>query len=237
MRKHILCFCFFVLFSILYAGDVATFVNLGFSDDGSFFAFGQHGLTDEKYQGYAEIYCVDVQANDFVPAGRFKTSPTVETADKDSKNIFLSLLDRASLTLSKWNINQKNEGRPIYVLTNESMNEKTLIFRDFETNDEYTVVLHKKHKTDMSSSFYISVEIIKPNGSKISGKTGQMDKIRPGVKDYVIKKILIDKSNTSLIFVIEKHIYNKEGNSIRYMVETMKLSAGMGGSQSDIQGP
>lgn len=223
MRKPLFYFVFFILFSFLYAGDIANFVNLGFSNDGSYFAFGEHGLTDEKYQGYAEIFCVDVMENKFVPSGSFKTSPTVETAEKDSKNIFLSLLDRASLTLSKWNINQKNTGRPIYVLTDESLKEKTLLFRDFETDDEYTVVMHKEQKSGMESSFYISVEIIKPNGSKVIKETGQRGKTRAGVKDYVIKKIIIDKTNTSLVFVIEKHIYNKLGDSIRYMVETVKL--------------
>lgn len=223
MRKPILSFCFFLLFSFIYAGDIANFVNLGFSPDGNYFAFGQHGLTDEDYRGYAEIFCVDVEENGFVPSGTFKISPTVETADKDSKNIFLSLLDRASLTLSKWKINQKNEGRPIYVLNTDTLSEKTLIFRDFETNDEYTVILNKKQKYNLEVSFNISIEIIKPNGSKIIKETGRKDIVRAGVKDYVIKKILIDKTNTSLIFVIEKHMYNKTGNSIRYMIETLKL--------------
>ncbi len=223
MRKLRFCILFIFLGFSIYAGDIATFESIGFSPDGSKFVFGEHGLTDETYRAYAEIYGVDVAGNDFLPQGIFRTRPTSETADKDSKSIFLSLMDRANYSLKKWNIQQKNKGRPLFVLTNSTMNENTLLFRDFETNDEYVVVMHKDKGSGLEASFYISVEIIKPNGSKITRKVGNINKTRAGVKDYAIKKILIDKTNTSLVFVIEKHIYNKNGNSIRYMVETIKL--------------
>ena len=197
MRKAMISFCFIFCSFFLFAGDIATFVNLGFSADGSKFAFGQYGLTDQTYRAYAEIYGVDVAENKFLPSGRFITSPTSETADKDSKNIFLSLLDRANPSLLKWKISDKNEGRAIYAATDSTINETTLIFKDFEIN--------------------------KPNGNKIKKAAGQKGKTRSGVRDYAIKKVIIDNTNTSLIFVIEKHQYDKLGNSIRYMVETIKL--------------
>nr|WP_314780960.1 DUF2259 domain-containing protein [uncultured Treponema sp.] len=223
MRKAIISFCFVFCSFFLFAGDIATFVNLGFSADGSKFAFGQYGLTDQTYRAYAEIYGVDVAENNFLPSGRFITSPTSETADKDSKNIFLSLLDRANPSLLKWKIKDKNEGRAIYAATDSTINETTLIFKDFETNDEYKVMLYKDKKSNLEASFYIEVEIIKPNGNKIKKTAGQKGKTRSGVRDYAIKKVIIDNTNTSLIFVIEKHQYDKLGNSIRYMVETIKL--------------
>ncbi len=223
MRKTLLSCVFIICSLFVYAGDIANFVNLGFSPDGSKFAFGVHGLTDETYRAYAEIFCIDIVKNEFLPSGTFKTSPSSETADKDSKNVFLSLLDRANYSLTKWNIKQKNEGRAVYVSTDTTINENTLIFRDFETDDEYTVILHKDRKSGFETSFYITCEIVKPNGSKIKREIGQKGKTRAGVKDYTIKKIIIDNSNTSLIFVIEKHIKDKSGTSIRYMVEAAKL--------------
>ncbi len=214
---------FFIFLSVfIYAGDIANFVNLGFSPDGNKFAFGEHGLTDNTYRAYGEIYCVDVKANSFLPQGIFRARPTAETANKESKSVFLSLLDRANYSLAKWNIKQKNEGRPLFVLTNATLNETSLSFRDFETNDEYLVILHKDKK-NLEASFYISVEIIKPNGSKIVKEVGNKNKTRRNVKDYAIKKIIIDNTNTSLIFVIEKHMIDKTGDSIRYMVEALKI--------------
>ena len=84
-------------------------------------------------------------------------------------------------------------------------------------------MLYKDKKSNLEASFYIEVEIIKPNGNKIKKTAGQKGKTRSGIRDYAIKKVIIDNTNTSLIFVIEKHQYDKLGNSIRYMVETIKL--------------
>lgn len=223
MRKifFFLCFGFISFFS--YAGDIANFVNLGFSSDGTKFAFGQYGRVDTTYRSYAEIYCVDVQNNSFLPSGVFKTSPTKETENTDGKTTFLKLLDRANYSLEKWKINQKNEGRPLYVLTDQTLTAQTLTFRDFETNDEYTVIMHKEKKSNLEAAFYITVEVIKPNGAKNKYEIGQKGKIRSGIRDYTIKKVIIDNTNKSLIFIIEKLVYDKSGNSTRYMVEAMML--------------
>ncbi len=223
MRKIRFCIILFFFGLLAYAGDIAIFESLGFSPDGSKFVFAEHGLTDETYRAYAEIYGVDVARNAFLRNGIFKTRPSSETAGKDSNTVFLEVLDRANYALKKWNIQSKNKGRPLFVLTNATINDNTLIFRDFETNDEYVVVLHKNKHSGLAASFYIIVEIIKPNGSKIVKEVGNRNTTRSGVKDYAIKKVLIDDTNTSLVFVIEKHVYNKTGNSIRYMVETLKL--------------
>ena len=86
---------------LLFAGDVANLVNLGFSPDGMTYAFGEYGITDQTYRSYAEIYIVDVAKNDFVKSGIFKTSPSALTANKDSKSVFLALQKRAGNAFSK----------------------------------------------------------------------------------------------------------------------------------------
>ena len=60
---------------LLFAGDVANLVNLGFSPDGMTYAFGEYGITDQTYRSYAEIYIVDVAKNDFVKSGIPRLKP------------------------------------------------------------------------------------------------------------------------------------------------------------------
>lgn len=222
MRKTLILLSFLISFSV-YAGDVANFVNLGFSPDGTKFAFGQHGVKDGTYEAYAEIYLVDIVSNTFLSDGVFKTSPTKNTYGADSKSVFLALLNRAQPYLTRRNISQSLPGRPLYSQTDENKNDKTLLFRDFETNEEYTVVMHTEKKTSMEASFYITADIIKPDGAKIRKQIGRPEYTRKGVKAYAIKKIFIDNTNSSLVFIIEKKEYDKTGDSIRYMAEVMPL--------------
>ncbi len=207
----------------LHAGDIANFVNLGFSADGSKFAFGQHGLQDKTYRAYAEIYAVDIAANTFLPNGVFKMSPSKHTEGKESRVAFLSLQNRAQAALSRWNISETRQGRILYAQTDATAGNETLFFRDFQTNDEYTVVLNSTRKTKIDSSFSLIVEKIKPNGSKVKKQVGNPDYIRSGVKSYAVKKIIIDDTAGALVFIIEKNEYTSAGDSFRYMVETAIL--------------
>ena len=80
MKKSVICSLVLLLgISASWAGDVASFVDKGFSEDGKYYVFGQYGKTDKKYQGYAEIYQVDIAANDYVENGVFTTKPTAPT--------------------------------------------------------------------------------------------------------------------------------------------------------------
>ena len=65
----------------------------------------------------------------------------------------------------------------------------------------------------------MDIEKTKPNGTKIKQQVGRPDYIRSGVKNYAVKKILIDDSAHALIFIIEKNEYSAAGDSFRYMVE------------------
>lgn len=206
----------------LFAGDVANLVSLGFSPDGMTYAFGEYGVTDKTYRSYAELHIVDVAKNTFVKNGTFKTSPSALTANKDSKSVFLALQNRAGAALAKNKINEKNEGRPIYAQSEKTKEHTNFMFRDFETNYEYTVVLHKKTK-GMDVAFYITVDVVAPDGSKTSYTVGNKDYFRPSVKDYNIKRVLINNNNSALVFIIEKVVRDNTGDCIRYMVETVKL--------------
>ena len=92
MKKVFLaCAALFVGVASCFAGDVASFVDKGFTADGKYYIFGQYGKTDKKFQGWAEIYLVDIAANDYVDGGVFKTKPTAVTAGKGGKEVFEAL--------------------------------------------------------------------------------------------------------------------------------------------------
>lgn len=224
MKKSIFLVLLFLNVVItIYAGDVANFVNLGFSADGSKFAFGIHGVKDKTYQAYAEIYLIDAKANDFLENGIFKTSPTKATYALDSKVVFLDLQNRAVPYLKKYGIMQEREGRPIYSQTEETKEDRTLMFRDFETGAEYTVILHSKNVSNTESSFHITCDVITTSGNKRSYKVGHPNIVRAGTKSYSVKKIIIDNSASTLVFIIEKKEHEKGGDSVRYMAEVIKM--------------
>ena len=219
MRKLCTVIIMAAFTAAVYAGDIANFVNLGFSADGTKFAFGQYGLQDKTYRAYAEIYAVDVGANTFLQNGIFRTSPSKQTEGKDSKSTFLALQNRAQAALSKWDISETRQGRVLYAQTEATAGNQTLFFRDFQTSDEYTVVLNTAQKSKTETSFYLTVEKTKPNGTKIQKQVGRPDYIRSGVKNYSVKKILMDDTDHAMIFIIEKNEYASSGDSFRYMVE------------------
>lgn len=222
-KKFVVLFFTFVFgVALLRAGDVANLLSLGFSDDGKLYAFGEYGILDKTYQAYANMYIVDVAKNAYIKGGVFKTSPSALTVKKDSRSIFLALQNRASSVLSKNKISEKNEGRPIYAQSEKTKTSSEFEFRDFETNYTYTVILHKQNRK-LDAAFYISFTAIAPDGSKKNYSLGNKDYFRSGVKDYNIKRILINQNNDALVFVIEKVIRDKSGDCIRYMVETITL--------------
>lgn len=221
MKKTVFLSLLFLNIVAIYAGDIANFVNLGFSDDGSKFAFGIHGVKDKTYQAYAQIYLIDANTNNFLENGVFKTSPTKSTYALDSKTVFLDLQHRAIPYLKKYGITQDREGRPIYSQTEETKEDNVLMFRDFETGSEYTVVLHSKVVSNTESSFHITCDVIGTNGNKRSYRVGHPEIVRSGTKSYSIKKVIVD--NSTLVFVIEKREIEKGGDSVRYMAEVVRM--------------
>ena len=75
----------------VFAGDVAAFEDIGFSADGKYYVFGQYGKTDKKFQGWADIYQVDIEKNDYVSKGVFKIKPSAVTSDKSGLEVYESL--------------------------------------------------------------------------------------------------------------------------------------------------
>lgn len=226
MRKITVLFIFAISVAAAYAGDVANFVNLGFSSDGTRFVFGQYGKTDVNYRAYADISCVDVAKDDFVRGGRFSTSPDASTSGKDGSGVFAALQTSASDFLKKQGIDSAQQGRALYVQAENEPNLKEISFKDFETGVSYHITLKSLSEgsgSGVRSSFYLIAEMVLADGKQISKTVGLPGLKRPGVSNYLVRRILTDNSGKSLIFIVEKTQYDKNGNSVRFMVETLRL--------------
>lgn len=69
----------------VFAGDAASFDDIGFSADGKYYIFGTYGKTDMKYEPWAEIYTVDVAANNFVKGEVYKSKKGDVASDASGK--------------------------------------------------------------------------------------------------------------------------------------------------------
>ncbi len=231
MKKQLLISLVLLAAGFAFAGDAAAFVDLGLSDDGKTYVFAEYGKTDKSFQGYAEIYCVDIEKNDWIDGEVFRTAPSALTAKKSGKEVYEELLKKADWTLKKYNLKKSEPDNLLF--TRELPSSKgEIIFKDFEGSTmERNVFYHIKliknvegYGANCKSSFFISLEKQDENGNVLSRNiVGNPDIKRKGVTGYMINRIFTDKSGRNLVFVVEKEIENETGVCIRYMVETIRL--------------
>ena len=234
MKKSLVCVLVAALsLASVFAGDVASFVDLGFTDDGKYYVFGQYGKIDKKFQGWAEIYQVDIAANDYVDKGVFKTKPSAVTAEKSGREVYEALEAKSYYYMKDIKCTPANADHVLYIL--EDLNKKgtdEIKFTDFrgsdiEKPDTYTINLVPTITgtgKNVKSSFYINVVKKDADGNVLmTKKVGTPSITRKGVSNYKIERIFCDKSERNLIFVIEKMFEDDSGISIRYMVEAAQF--------------
>jgi predicted secreted protein len=231
MIKRTLCFLFLLAAGFTaFAGDVARFVDLGFSQDGNVYFFGQYGKTDKTFLPYAEIYAVDVKKNDFIQV--FKTTGTSRT--QNGTEIFDELKAKHINLLSAYNTEPVPVRQMLYLRENENRTTQGVLeFTDFEHSTvdnplHYSVTLVPYTETTgktVKSSFYIVIERKHRDGT-IIGKTvaGNPAIKREGVTGYRIEKIYSNTLGNSLAIVVEKTLIDDNGVSVRYMIETVYLN-------------
>lgn len=232
MKKIVVAGLAFILgLSGLWAGDVASFVDGGFSADGKYYVFGQYGKTDKQFQGWAEIYQVDIEKNDYVDKGVFKTNPSAVTANKNGKDVYEALEAKNYFYLKDLKCEKANADHVLYIL--EDVNKKgtdEIVFTDFrgseiEKPNTYHVQLIPTVNgagKNAKSSFFIMLEKKDSEGNIIARqKVGSPDIVRKGITNYKIERIFCDKSESNLIFIVEKMLEDDKGISIRYMVEAV----------------
>lgn len=234
MKKSVICSLILAFgLTALSAGDVATFVDKGFTSDGRYYLFGQYGKTDKNFQGWAEIYQVDIAENDYVENGVFKTKPSAVTSGKGGKEVYEALEAKSYYYLQNLKTETANPDHILYIL--DDVNKKgtdEIVFKDFrgseiENPNTYHIQLVPTMRgagKNVKSSFYINLDIKNGEGKTLrSYQIGSPDIERKGVTSYKIERIFCDKSEQNLIFVIEKMIEDDTGTSIRYMVEAAKF--------------
>ena len=234
MKKSFVCGLIMILgLTALSAGDVATFVDKGFSEDGKYYVFGQYGKTDKKFQGWAELYQVDIAANDYTDNGVFKTKPSAVTADKHGNEVFEALEGKSFYYFKDLKCEPANIDHVLYILDDvNKTGTDEIVFKDFrsadlDNADVYHIRLYPTvtgSGKNTRSSFYIMLEKKNAAGEILmSRKIGTPSINRKGVTNYKIERIFCDKSEKNLIFVIEKMMEDDTGTSIRYMVEAAQF--------------
>jgi predicted secreted protein len=209
-----------------FAGDVAQFVNLGFSADSRYFTFGQFGVLQKNSAPYAELYVVDVQKNNFVGDGARKVAyeKPVEPG-YDGEGALFNLLEESLGLAKQYKTDHLLTGRLLYLLVDGSAASDTVEFRDFITGKTYSVSLIQsatEKGKEVSSSFHIKFTIREKDATIRSLDVGTPSLKRAGVKSYHIKQIILAPDGKSLVFIIQREEQDEQGGNIRYMVETVQ---------------
>ncbi|WP_234416411.1 DUF2259 domain-containing protein [Candidatus Borreliella tachyglossi] len=214
------CFC-----SSLCFGGGVFFKNLGFSNDGLYFMFGEYGFEGEKY--YSKVYFVDVWRNDFVKHGVYTRifNEHIDHTDTAEKSLY-ELLKIVDYRVKDLKINHLKKGRSIYLYVEHGDSiENSLDFIDFLTGKRYLVALNKTSRDYLrSSAFTISLSV-EDDGVRIKDIQciGRENYYRKNVLDYKIKEIFLFPKEDGIVFVVEKTMIDFSGNKYnRFMVEMHK---------------
>ena len=230
MQKRSLFAAAFLIASLVpvFAGDVATFVNLGFSPDSSYFMFGQYGIDEAAGTPYASTYIVDDKKNDFVDKGvAAKVYNSALEPGQDALGALFALVGDQQSLVKKYGIDHLRPGRLLYLLMDGQEPPASLSFRDFKTGASYEVSLNQsasESKGSIVSSFGIALSYTAKEGTAVKRVVGGNPDIkRQGVKAYVIRRIIAAPDERTLVFLVEKRTVDKGDPAVRYMVEVLKL--------------
>ncbi|GHV76721.1 hypothetical protein AGMMS49942_15420 [Spirochaetia bacterium] len=209
----------------LWAGDTASFVDLGFSPNGKVYVFGQYGVKAITLLPWADLAVVDVSMNDFMPGGRVSLTHTQPISPgQDGSGVLHQLLSQNNALTAKFEINFLQQGYPLYIAP-ERAEQTPIEFRDFQTGASYRASLTQQIEgsgSTLVSSFHINLEKTGPGGTRKSYIVGTPRLKRPLITSYGVRKVIRAPKDDSLIFVIEIRKPNDGGFDIRYMVEAIK---------------
>ena len=209
------------------AGDVAQFINLGFSADSRYFMFGQYGISQATSAPWADSIIVDLPANAYAKKGvrQFSATRPVDPGATAIGALFNVLADGIA-EKTQYKIDHLNTGRLVYILIDGATPPDSIEFRDFQTGRSYKVALTQSTSTrgtDVSSTYSIAVTITEKDGKAHSLNAGNPTYKRNGVKAYRLKQIVLAPDGSSLVFVVQKEEQDHQGVNVRYMVETVRV--------------
>lgn len=212
--------------ALLFCGDAAAFVNLGFSPDSSHFMFAQYGLDASSGKPYAEACVVNLAANDFVSGGvKGASFDAVKEAGVDPAGAFYTVLESSAEVAKRFKIDHLRQGRLLYAMIEGETPEEFFEFRDFRSGASYSINLVQS-KDDSSgkpsAAFHISVTRTGKDGKVTTKVVGRPGYKREGVLSYRIRRIVASPDEKAFVFVVEKEMDSKGGGSYRFMVETYR---------------
>jgi predicted secreted protein len=218
-----------VISSYLCAGDVANFVNLGFSDDAETFMFGQYGIDSESSTPFAELYAVDVDENVFTDDGVRRARYTVDLVPgMDGSGALYTLLGESAELVDRYDINHLRPGRIVYLLVDGEEPKSSIEFRDFNTGNRFRVQLIQDRRgsgEDASAAFHIELRVTFSDGRVRERTIGLPDFYREGVSQYRISHVYLGPREDSVVLVVQKETLLESGKTVRYMVETAAIGS------------
>lgn len=230
-------FLIFSSFTFSQQQEVTVFENLGFSQDGKYFLFGQYGSSFPSRKPFAELYFVEVDRNIFYPSGIFtKEYDRSLGVGESGKNALYELLASSSVInlRNKLNINHLESGRLIYEVFDpegegKSFNRDVITFEDFTNGKRYKASLRKsqeKVSQGIESSFFINVQLLDDKGDVIKNSSiGHPKYNRLNVINYRIYQVYLSPNDKDLLFVIEKENQKPDGTLFyNYMIEIGKMN-------------
>ena len=228
-KKKICTLAAIMFFGIqgLWAGDTATFVDLGFSPDGRTYIFAQYGVQSTTLRPWADLFVVDVTRNNFVSGGRINyihSRPI--TAGQDGSGALHRVIAQNASIAERHNVNYNLQGKPLFIAMNDGIPGETIEFRDFENNISYRATLvpsFEGHGAGLRSSFVINLESTTQSGARRTYTVGTPQVRRPLIESYRIRQVMVDPQSSSMIMVIEMRQRADENFNIRFMVEAVRL--------------
>ena len=233
-QAFLVCCSLLLVFNaaVLKAGDSASFVDLGFSADGSIYMFAQHGVRSGTLYPWADLFVVDVARNDFVPQGKipYIHDRPIDAGQDGSSALYRLLIKNAGL-VERYGLSYPNQGLPLYIALNgdPAYDGAIITFKDFVSGVSYRASLVEKTSgsgKNARSSFYITLESTGGDGEEtytLSDRIGTPQLERASILSYRIKKVLAAPSGNALVFVIEMKCHGENGPDIRYMVEAVRF--------------
>ena len=229
-KKTILTF-FITVFLIsatgLWAGDTATFVDLGFSPDGRTYMFAQYGVQSKTLRPWADLFVVDVPRNNFVNGGRLSyVHDKAVVSGQDGSGALYRLIAQNTSLAERHKINYCFQGQPLFIALDNSSGGGSIEFRDFESGASYKASLVSRTEGSgpaLKSSFFINLERTARDGARKTYNVGNASFNRPLVASYRIRKVIIAPYDGSMIFLIEMKMQDGEDTNIRYMVEALRI--------------
>ena len=227
-KKKAICAIVLVLFlgiSGLFAGDTATFADLGFSPDGSVYMFGQYGVQTGTFRPWADLFVVDVERNSFVPNGRLSyihENPVI--AGQNGIGALHRLIAQNAPLAERHRVDYSFQGQPLFISLDNT--DQTIEFRDFDKGVAYRaslVSLVEGSGENLRSSFFINLESIDRDGLRRAYTVGTPQLRRPMISSYHIQRVMVAPREGAMIFVIKMRILDGDSFSIRYMVEAVSL--------------